>query len=110
MATSYKKLGSTTVVADTDTSLYTVPASTETIVSSIAVCNRGTSAATFRIAHVDGAIGTVGNDDYIYYDVTLNGNDTFVATIGFAMIAANSILVRSNSANVNFIAWGSEIS
>lgn len=109
MASSYKRLGATTVTADTNTSLYTVPASTEAVVSSILVCNRGTSSATFRVAHVDGAIGVVANEDYIFYDVSIPANDTFAATIGSTMTAADTLLVRSDSADVNFIAWGSEI-
>ncbi len=110
MTDTLLRLGAVTVSADTNTSLYTVPGSTSAVVSSLLVCNRGSAAATFRIAHVDGAIGVVANEDYIYYDVTIPGNDTFIATVGATMEAAHSLLVRSDSASVNFIAWGNEVS
>jgi len=110
MANVYKRLGATTVTADTDTALYTVPASTSAVVSSLVVCNRGASSATFRVAHVDGAIGVIANEDYIFYDVSIPANDTFVATIGATMATTQTLLVRSDSADVNFIAWGSEVS
>lgn len=109
MAETPKRLGATTVVANTDTALYTVPSSTYAIVSSVAVCNRSASAATFRIAHVDGAIGVVANEDYVLYDVTIQPNDTYIATIGLTMQATHTLLVRSNSASVNFLVWGVEI-
>ena len=110
MATAYKRLGATTVVANTNTKLYGVPGSTSTIVSTIAVCNRGASSRTFRIAHVDGVISGVSNEDYIVYDAPIAPNDIVIITIGITMEAAHELLVRANHADVNFICWGSELS
>ena len=111
MANVYKRLGAVAVSANTDTELYETPAATSAVVSTISVCNRGSSQATFRIAHVDAtAVGSVANEDYIYYDVPIPANDTFLITAGVTMAAENIILVRSSSAYVNFISWGSEIS
>lgn len=111
MATVYKRLGAITVSANTNTELYETPALTSAIVSTIAVCNRSTSGATFRIAHVDAtAVGSVANEDYIYYDVVIPANNTFLCTAGITMATGHIILVRSNSTSVNFIAWGSEVS
>jgi hypothetical protein len=100
-----KRLGAVTVTANTNKLLYTVPGSTSTIVSSVCICNRGVTSATFRVAHVAGAIGNVQQGDYIYYDATIAPNDTYVLTIGAAMSATHTLLVRSNSASVNFVAW-----
>ena len=61
MATTYKVLaqtgssgstgnGSATLTATTNTNLYTVPASTATIVSTITVANQAATAGTYRIA------------------------------------------------------------
>ncbi len=50
MATSYKVLGQSNPSATTATSLYTVPAATQAIVSTITVCNQAATAATYRIA------------------------------------------------------------
>ena len=106
----YKILGQTTVAVNTDTQLYVVPASTSTVISSISVCNMGTSTGTFRIAIVPGAIGTVASQNYLYYDLNILGNDTFVATAGFTLATTNTIMVRSNNTNVVFSVFGSEIS
>lgn len=106
---AYKRLGATVVTADTDTALYTVPASTQTIMSNITVCNRGTSTRTFRVAHVDGAIGDVANDDYLAYDCNIDPNSSIVICSGISMGASETILVRANHADVNFVCSGVEI-
>lgn len=110
MAKTYKRLGATTVIANTDTALYTVPASTSTIVSEITVCNRGSSQHTFRLAHVDGSISLVSSEDYKYYDAPIEANQGITFNIGLTMSAGDTILVRANSADVNFSASGVEIS
>ena len=109
MANAYKRLGATTVTANTDTGLYTVPASTETIVASIVVCNIGSTTRTFRVAHVDGAIGDVANEDYIAYDCNIDGNSSIVITTGLSMAATETILVRANHAEIVFNCTGVEI-
>ena len=105
-----KRLGATTTVLNTDTALYTVPANTFTAVSTINVCNCEAAAATFRIAHVDGAIGTVQFEDYIAYDENIQPSGTSTYNIKMAMEAADTILVRSSSVTVAFQAWGAEVS
>ena len=59
--------------ATNNVTLYTVPASTETVVSTIVMCNREGSANTFRIAvRPDGA--TLSNEHYLAYDTNINAN------------------------------------
>ena len=50
MATTYKVLGQSNPSATTETTLYTVPASSSTVVSTIAIANQAGTAATYRIA------------------------------------------------------------
>jgi hypothetical protein len=50
MATTYKVLGQSNPSATTATSLYTVPAATQTIVSTVTVCNQSSTAGSYRIA------------------------------------------------------------
>lgn len=107
MATAYKILGQTVVTADTNTDLYTVPALTSAVVSSIVACNIGATERTFRIAIRNAAIG---NKNYLYYDVPIPANDSFVFTGGVTMEAGAIITVRANHADVVFSAFGSEIS
>jgi hypothetical protein len=110
MPTTYKILGQTSPAGLTTDDLYTVPALTQAVVSSITVCNRSSSAtATFRISASVGGVAT-SSKDYIYYDLILGQNDTFIATIGLTLGATDKIRVYSSTANLSFTAVGSEIS
>ena len=106
--TSYKILGQSAPSATTSTDLYTVPASTETIVSSLVVCNRSTSSATYRISVAsDGA--ALANAQYLVYDATINGSETVALTLGITVNATDKIRVYASTANLSFAAFGSEI-
>lgn len=106
---SYKVLGQSAPAADTDTTLYTVPASTETVVSSITVCNRGNIAAKFRVAvRPNGA--AIADQHYIYYDVAISAYSTFVFTGGITMDASDVVTVRGDTANFSFNLFGKEVS
>lgn len=108
MPTTYKILGQQAPAATTPADLYTVPAATATVVSSIIVANRGASPAAFRVSFSVAGAGTT-NKDYIYYDVPIDGNDTFIATIGVTLAATDKIRVYASTANVTFQAFGSEL-
>jgi len=116
MAEQPKRLGAiTSTVAVTGEAssgqiLYTVPASTSAIVSTVIVCNRGGASGTFRLAHVDGGgVAQLADEDYLYYDVTIPGNDTFTATIGLGMEATDSLVIKGSLEAINFVAEGIEI-
>jgi hypothetical protein len=109
MGSVYKILGQVSPSTTTETDLYTVPALTSTVCSSIVVCNRGGTQTTFRVSISQGGGSTV-NKDYIYYDVTLAGNDTFIATIGITLATTDKIKVYSGNSSLSFQAFGSEIS
>ena len=109
MPTTYKVLGQVAPSATTLTTLYTVPASTQAVVSTISVCNQSASATTFRIAiRVAGA--TISGEDYIAYDSTVAANDSTFITVGITLNATDVISVYSTAATVSFNAFGSEIS
>ena len=108
MATTYKVLGQSAPSATTDTTLYTVPASTETVVSTIAVANRAATNATFRIAiRPDGA--SIANQHYIVYDAPISPNETIALSIGVTINACDVITVRASTADMSFSAFGSEV-
>lgn len=109
MATqSYKVLGQVAPSATTETDLYTVPAATETIVSTLVVTNRGTSSATYRISvSVNGAATT--NKDYIAYDVSIPSNGVTSLTLGLTADATDKIRIYASTANLSFNLFGSEI-
>jgi hypothetical protein len=108
MATTYKVLGQVNPSATTATTLYTVPADTQTVVSTIVVCNQTTSTATFRIA-VRPAGATLAALHYVAYDVTVGLSDSTSLTLGITLGATDVITVYASSATLSFSAFGSEI-
>jgi hypothetical protein len=108
MATTYKVLGQVNPSATTATTAYTVPSATQTVVSSISVCNQASSAATYRIA-VRPAGATLAAQHYIVYGATVPASDTTVLTIGLTLGATDVVTVYSSSATVSFNLFGSEI-
>jgi glucose-6-phosphate dehydrogenase assembly protein OpcA len=109
MPTSYKVLGQSNPSATTATTLYTVPSATDTVVSSISICNLASSDASFRIA-VRPAGASLANQHYLAYDVTVGANDTTIITVGITLDATDVITVYASTANLVFHAYGSEIS
>jgi hypothetical protein len=109
MATTYKVLGQSSPSATTETDLYTVPASTSAVASSVIVCNRSAVLATFRISIAVGG-GATANKDYIYYDLPIGANDTFIATIGVTLATTDKVKVYASNTNLSFSLYGSEIS
>lgn len=108
MAQNYKVLGQIAPSATTATAIYTVPAATEAVVSSITVCERGGSAGTFRLAvRPNGA--TLANEHYIVYDTAIAANDSIILTIGLTLDATDVLEAYASSANMSFNAYGSEI-
>lgn len=108
MATTYKVLGQANPAATTAASLYTVPALTQTVVSTITVCNQAATAATYRIAvRVNGA--ALAATQYVAYDVSLPANATDTLTLGLTLGAADIISVYASTATMSFSAFGSEI-
>jgi glucose-6-phosphate dehydrogenase assembly protein OpcA len=109
MATNYKVLGQSIPSAATATTLYTVPAATQSVVSTITVCNQAATAATYRIAiRVAGA--SLATSQYIAYDVSLPANASDTLTLGITVGAADVITIYSSTATMSFSAFGSEIS
>ncbi len=108
MATTYKVLAQSAPSATTATDIYTVPTSTQTVISTIVVANRATSSATYRIAvRPNGA--TLANQHYIAYDVTVGASDSTTITLGVTVDAADVITVYASTANLSFNVFGSEI-
>jgi glucose-6-phosphate dehydrogenase assembly protein OpcA len=109
MPTTYKVLGQSAPAATTDTSLYTVPSATQTIVSTIVVANRAASNATFRIAiRVNGA--SLADEQYLAYDITVGASDSTALTLGITLGEGDIISIYASNADLTFTAFGSEIS
>jgi glucose-6-phosphate dehydrogenase assembly protein OpcA len=109
MPTVYKVLGQSNPSATTATTLYTVPSSTSTVVSSITICNQAAAAGSYRIA-IRPAGATLATVHYIAYDVVIAANDTTVLTLGITLATTDVITVYASTTSFSFSAFGSEIS
>jgi hypothetical protein len=108
VASTYKVLGQSAPAATTLTTLYTVPSATETVVSTIAVCNRSGSAGTYRIA-VRPAGASISNEHYVVFGATVAASDSILLTLGLTLSATDVLSVFASSADMSFSAFGSEI-
>jgi hypothetical protein len=108
MATTYKVLGQANPAATTNVNLYTVPAATSAVCSTLTVCNTGVS-TIFRVA-IRPAGATLSNVHYIVFDTSINANDTIFLTLGITLAATDVVTVYANTANVTFGLFGSEVS
>lgn len=104
-----KVLGQVNPSATTLTTLYTVPASKEAVVSSISVANLTSTAATFRLA-VRPAGEAIANKHYIGYDITVGASDSTIITVGLTLATTDVLSVYASTANVAFQAFGDEAS
>ena len=109
MPTIYKVLGQSAPAATTLTTLYTVPSATDTVVSTIAICNQAGTSATYRIAVRPAGAG-ISNEHYIVYGATVAASDSVLLTLGITLDATDVISVYASSATMSFSAFGSEIS
>lgn len=108
MANAYKVLGQSAPLATTATDVYTVPASTEAVVSTIIIANRAATAGTFRLSvRPNGA--AEANLHYIAYDVTISANDSTTLTLGITLDAADVITAYCSSADMSVNVFGTEI-
>lgn len=107
MANTYKVLGQAIPAATTATTLYTVPAATSTVASTLTVCNQGAS-TNIRVA-VRPAGATLSAEHYIVYDAAVNGNDTLFFTIGATLATTDVVTVYAGTATVSFNLFGTEV-
>jgi len=108
MATSYKILGQVNPSATTNTDVYTVPAASSAVVSTISITSLDASSQTFRIAFRK-AGASIDNKQYLAYNTTIAALDTVVLTLGITLAATDVITVYASNANLVFQVFGSEI-
>lgn len=107
MPTAYKVLGQANPAAATLTTLYTVPAATSSVISTLAICNLGV-VVNVRVA-IRPAGAAISNQHYILYDASLATGDSVFLTIGITLAATDVVSVYAGTANVAFTLNGSEI-
>ena len=101
------KLGAADLSAAVNTTVYTVPLSTFSVVT-VSVCNRGTTSATVRIAV--SATTTPSASDWLEFDSTVLPKAVLERT-GIVMDTTNKYLVvYSSNSSVNAVVMGIETS
>ena len=101
MANTAKVLFRGAATTNTDTTLYTVPSSTTTIITDIVVTNTTDTAGTFTIKLDDVSIATL---------VTIGAYDSTIFSIKQALGTAKTIKGGASETTINFHISGVEIS
>ena len=99
MATTSKALART-AAATSSTTLYTVPASTTTVVTNIAICNNAASAATFTI---------LLDDIELQKDTAIAANTTIYIDLQQVLATTKTIKGLASAVTVDFHISGVEI-
>lgn len=112
MPTLYKVLAQSAPSSTAAANVYTVPAATNTVISTLMICNRATVNASYNIAVVP-AGATLANQHYICFNSLVPPNDTIALTVGMSLAATDNIAIQANTTGVNnlgFTLFGTEIS
>lgn len=108
MPETRKVLGQLNPLASALTAIYTVPTATQAIVSSIVVANKGASDATFRVS-VSIAAAADNDKQYLFYNLPIPANDTFIATLGITLGAGDVVKGYASTTSLAFNVFGVEI-
>lgn len=100
-------LGQAAPAADTLTTLYTVPAARQAVVSTLVVAETGGAATTIRI-HICKNAAAGGTANAIAYDLALSANTHYGFTEGLTLAANDIVRVQSASGSVTFTLFGEE--
>ena len=112
MAQTYKRLGAINPSANTQTNVYVVPAATEAVISTITICNQAATNASYSLIVMPASTfaSPAGAADFVIRGATVPAADTIVLTVGLTANAGTIIAANTNSPNISFSAFGSEIS
>lgn len=97
-------LGQSSPTATTNTTVYTVPAST-VATCTVNICNRSTSAITARVAIA--STGTPADSEWIEYDASIPGNGVLERS-GIVAHAGERIVVYVSAATASVNVYGYE--
>ena len=109
MPQTFKVLGQSNPTACTYTTLYTVPAATQTVISTITVCNANTTTnANYSIA-VRPAGEAIAAKHFVASNNVVQSLDTVALTLGLTLGNTDVVTVWTTSANIAFGLFGSEV-
>lgn len=98
--------------AGPQTLLYTTPASTATIVSSIVVTNIGKVNSPYRIAILPSGVSfeNLSLDHFIAFDENVSPRQSRTLAQGITLSAGDKLYVAADSGEINFNLFGAEVS
>ena len=109
MAFTYKTLGQNRPADTNPADIYTVPAGTQTIVSSVVICNVTNTAATFSV-YQRVAASSAGESNAIAFNQTIPAYSTTTIEAKLTMVATNILTVQSGTSSaITFTVNGTEI-
>jgi hypothetical protein len=97
------RLAANDLTADTNVSVYTVPAARRAVLS-VSLCNRSTEYRRVRLALQNGALT---DSDYIEYDALLPPNGVLERT-NIVLTATQVLMARADGDDVSCVVWGLE--
>jgi hypothetical protein len=109
MPTIYKVLGQSKPSAATATTLYTAPASTSAVVSTVNIVNLSTNADTVRVA-IRPAGETLADKHYVIFGLVLPARAQYTLQAGLTLATTDVVTVYSSNGTSSFSLFGSEIS
>jgi hypothetical protein len=106
---TYKILGQSTPVLNTDSTVYAVPTGKEAVISTLTIVNRASStAATYRVS-VAPLADIPGTKHFIAYDLPVAALTTINLTFGLTVSSQDRVIVSSSTGDVSFNVFGMEI-
>jgi hypothetical protein len=105
----FKVLGQSNPTANTNTDVYTVPASNSAVVSTITVCNANINANVNYSIAVRPSGATLAQKHYVTANAVVGFLDTIVLTSGLTLSNGDVITVFTSGSTVSFNVFGSEI-
>jgi len=109
MPTNYKVLGQSNPTAQTYTTLYTVPASTQAVISTISICNANSSSNANYSIVIRPAGEAIDAKHFLTSNNTVGSLDTVMLTVGLTLGNTDVVTVWTPSSNLAFSLFGSEI-
>lgn len=85
--------------------LVAVPANMKARIQGLTVCNRSASPSSFRISFSKRGAST-SNADYVYYDLPITGNNTFLSELDFSMDGTDVLRAYSVQGNLSITVYG----
>ena len=111
MANTYKRLGAINPSANTQTNVYVIPAATQTVISTVAICNQGANVTTYSLALMNSSEFNAAAPaaTFLVKNASLAGSDTIFLTVGLTANAGAVLVANTPNASISFSAFGSEI-